>query len=167
MEPGISLSLESNREHLANGGLASILPASQDVACTKLLEPLIITENDIRPKSFLASSRPPHTLLQNVLPSLLSKQLVIGIFLDYPSQGEAEEAATLLRNLGLSVKVGPASGRVLRDQVWWKKFVVVAIPSILPTSKTTFQFLLETLTLLGVPTTKTSHLTTGKRRSPF
>ena len=71
-------------------------------------------------------SRPPHSFLKQVLPSLLEKKLVIGRFSDYPSQGEAEEASALLTNLGLEVKTGPASGRALKDQVWWNRFVVIA-----------------------------------------
>ena len=91
-----------------------------------LLEPLVITKNDIRSGSFLASSRPSHTLVRNVLPPLISKQQIRGVFLDYPSHGEAEEAAGLLEKLGMTVSVGPAFGRVLKDQIWWKRFVVVA-----------------------------------------
>ena len=61
-----------------------------------------------------------------MLPPLLSKHYVLGAFLDYPSRGEAGEATCILEKLGLEAKVSPAHGRVLRDQVWWNRFVVVA-----------------------------------------
>ena len=73
------------REHLANGGLAFVIPANPKVIIPKLLESRVVAEQDIGPVAFLISSRPPLHILTVVLPPLLSKHYVQGAFFDYPS----------------------------------------------------------------------------------
>ena len=77
------------REHLANGGLAFVIPANPKVIIPKLLESRVVAEQDIGPVALLIGSRPPLHLLTVVLPPLLTKHFVQGAFFDYPSRGEA------------------------------------------------------------------------------